>query len=75
MLDKPPQSLKRIVRKVVSDNSLKRFFKLLKKRSTQNQFNALVSLVYNIGINGFEKAPFKTVNVNPNDQTIKKMHL
>jgi GH24 family phage-related lysozyme (muramidase) len=35
------------------------FLNYLKKEASQNQFNALVSLVYNIGINGFEKASLK----------------
>lgn len=58
--------------RIVSDNFAKDVFKLLKKEVTQNQFNALVSLAYNIGINGFAKSTvLKRVNVNPNDPTIK----
>jgi len=37
----------------------------------QNQFNALCSLAYNIGINGFKNSTvLKKVNKNPNDPTI-----
>lgn len=45
---------------------------LIKKTITQNQFNAMVSLAYNIGIGAFSKSTLlKKVNVNPNDPTIK----
>lgn len=58
--------------RVVSDNFAKQVNQLLTKEVTQNQFNALVSLAYNIGINAFRKSTvLKRVNVNPNDPTIK----
>mgnify|MGYP003525686604 CR=1 FL=1 len=58
--------------RVVSDNFAKQVNSLLTKEVTQNQFNALVSLAYNIGINAFRKSTvLKRVNVNPNDPTIK----
>ena len=58
--------------RIVSDNFAKQVFALLKKEVNQNQFNALVSLAYNIGINGFAKSTvLRRVNVNPNDPTIK----
>jgi lysozyme len=58
--------------RVISDNFAKKVNELLKKEVTQNQFNALVSLAYNIGINGFAKSTvLKRVNINPNDPTIK----
>ena len=58
--------------RIVSDNFAKQVFALLKKEVNQNQFNALVSLAYNIGINGFAKSTvLKRVNINPNDPTIK----
>lgn len=42
----------------------------------QNQFNALVSLVYNIGSGGFKTSTvLKKVNDNPNDPTIKDAFL
>ncbi len=38
---------------------------------TQNNFNALVSLAYNIGVGGFKKSTVvKIVNNNPNDPRI-----
>jgi len=49
---------------------------LLKKTVTQNQFNALVSLAYNIGITGFKNSTvLRKVNINPNDPTIKEAFL
>lgn len=58
--------------RVTSDNFAKQVNSLLVKEVTQNQFNALVSLAYNIGINGFAKSTvLKRVNLNPNDPTIK----
>ena len=73
MQDKP-LTLREAVKlgRIVSDNFAKQVFALLKKEVTQNQFNALVSLAYNIGINGFAKSTvLKRVNINPNDPTIK----
>jgi len=58
--------------RITSDNFAKQVNELLTKEVTQNQFNALVSLAYNIGINGFAKSTvLKRVNTNPNDPTIK----
>lgn len=38
---------------------------------TQNQFNALCSLCYNIGVHGFKKSTVvRRVNANPNDPKI-----
>ena len=45
---------------------------LVKSKVNQNQFNALVSLAYNIGINGFANSTvLRKVNINPNDPKIK----
>jgi lysozyme len=42
----------------------------------QNQFNALVSLCFNIGVNGFKGSTLlKRVNDNPHDPTIKDAFL
>lgn len=50
--------------------------KVIKKPLTQNQFNALVSLAYNIGLGAFEKSTIlKLVNNNPNDANIAKEFL
>ena len=58
--------------RVISDNFAKDVFALLKKEVTQNQFNALVSLAYNIGVPAFTKSTvLRRVNINPNDPTIK----
>lgn len=46
---------------------------LIKSTVNQNQFNALVSLAYNIGITGFKNSTvLRKVNLNPNDKTIEK---
>lgn len=46
---------------------------LLKTKVNQNQFNALVSLAYNIGITAFRNSTvLRKVNINPNDPTIKE---
>lgn len=45
---------------------------LVKSNVNQNQFNALVSLAYNIGIGALGKSTIlKKVNLNPNDATIR----
>jgi lysozyme len=45
--------------------------KLIKANLNQNQFNAITSLAYNIGIAGLAKSTLlKKVNINPNDPTI-----
>lgn len=45
--------------------------RLLKTNISQNQFDALVSLTYNIGIGSFKKSNLlKLVNLNPNDPEI-----
>lgn len=43
----------------------------LKVKVNQNQFNAMVSITYNIGINGFKNSTFlRLVNKDPNDHNI-----
>ena len=45
--------------------------KLIKANINQNQFNAIASLAYNIGIGATAKSTLlKKVNINPNDPTI-----
>jgi lysozyme len=59
--------------KVTADNFAKVVDELVKSDVNQNQFNALVSLAYNIGLNGFENSTaLRKVNINPNDKTIGK---
>jgi len=46
--------------------------KLVKSNVNQNQFNALVSLAYNIGLNGFKNSTaLRKVNADPNDGKIQ----
>lgn len=55
-----------------ANNFAKEVEKLVKSKVNQNQFNALVSLAYNIGITGFKNSTvLRKVNLNPNDPTIK----
>jgi lysozyme len=62
--------------KVVSDNFASKVHSLIKKDVTQNQFSALVSLAYNIGLGNFGKSTLlKLVNINPNDAMISKEFL
>lgn len=57
--------------KVTADRFAAAIDKLIKSKINQNQFNALVSIGYNIGINGFASSSFlKLVNANPNDHNI-----
>ena len=49
---------------------------LIKKPVTQNQFNSLVSIAYNIGLGAFASSTLlKLVNINPNDAVIAKEFL
>ena len=58
--------------KITADKFAKQVGALVKSNVNQNQFNALVSIAYNIGINGFRTSSFlKLVNKNPNDPKIK----
>lgn len=46
--------------------------KLIKKPLNQNQFDSIISLVYNIGLTNFKKSTLlKKLNINPDDITIK----
>lgn len=50
--------------------------KVITKNLTQNQFNALVSFCYNIGIAGFNGSTLlKKVNANPNNPDIRNQFM
>ena len=50
--------------------------KMIKSNINQNQFNAIVSLAYNIGLSALAKSSLlRKVNVNPNDPTITNSFL
>lgn len=56
---------------ITADSFAQKVDRLVKSKVNQNQFNALVSIAYNIGINGFTNSSFlRLVNVNPNDHNI-----
>ena len=58
--------------KITADTFALRVIKRVTKKITQNQFNALVSFAYNVGIGAFEKSTLlKKVNINPNDLSVK----
>lgn len=58
--------------KITADRFAAEVTALIKSKVNQNQFNALVSIAYNIGVNGFRTSSFlKLVNKNPNDPKIK----
>jgi lysozyme len=49
---------------------------LVKSQLTQNQFNALVSFTYNVGVGNLQRSTvLKRINANPNDPTIKEAFL
>ena len=74
MLDKPITTIEaERLGKVIADRFAAEVTALIKSNVNQNQFNALVSIAYNIGINGFKASSFlKLVNKNPNDPKIKE---
>lgn len=58
--------------KITADKFASQVDSLVKSDINQNQFNALVSLAYNIGINGFKKSTvLRLVNSNPNNAKIQ----
>ena len=61
---------------IVADKFALNVAKLITKEVNQKQFNALVSLAYNIGINAFKVSTvLRLVNNNPNDANIAKAFL
>ena len=74
MLDKPITKIEaERLGNVIADRFAAKVTALIKSKVNQNQFNALVSIAYNIGINGFKSSSFlKLVNKNPNDPKIKE---
>lgn len=72
MLDKPitkDQAFELF--KLVADRFALRVSKLITSAVNQNQFNACVSIAYNIGMGNFGGSTLlKKVNANPNDITI-----
>lgn len=58
--------------KIVADRFAKDVSSVLKKPVNQNQFNALVSFAYNVGMGNLKSSTLlKKVNVNPADESIK----
>jgi len=49
---------------------------LIKSKVTNNQFSALVSFAYNVGIGNLKKSTLlKMVNINPNDPAIRRQFM
>ena len=60
----------------IADDFAKHVNSLLAKEVSQEQFNALVSICYNIGKTNFSKSTLlKLVNINPKDENIYKEFL
>lgn len=56
---------------VVQNNFIEPVKRLLKVTLNDNQFSALVSFAYNVGIGNFQKSTLlRIVNTNPNDERI-----
>ena len=74
MLDKPlTLNEAKTLSRTVADIFANKVDYLVTSNINQNQFNALVSLAYNIGIHGFIKSTvLKLVNKNPNDPMISQ---
>ena len=74
MLDKPlTLDEAKTLSRSVADIFANKVDYLVTSNINQNQFNALVSLAYNIGIHGFIKSTvLKLVNKNPNDPMIRQ---
>jgi lysozyme len=61
---------------IVADDFAKRVVPLIKKPLTQNQFNALVSFAFNLGVRALQNSTLlRLVNINPNDANIAKEFL
>jgi lysozyme len=62
--------------KIVADDFAKRVLPLIKKPVTQNQFNALVSFAFNLGVRALQNSTLlRLLNNNPNDANIAKEFL
>jgi lysozyme len=63
--------------KIIADEFAIKLSKLITSNVNQNQFNALVSFAYNVGIYGFANSTLlKKVNNNPDDlTTVSYTHL
>jgi len=58
--------------KTVADRFALSVARYIKKPVTQNQFNSMVSMAYNIGTGAFSGSTLvKKVNINPDDATIR----
>jgi lysozyme len=58
--------------RILADRFASDVLKLVKSKVNQNQFNALVSFAYNVGIGNLRNSTLlKKVNADPNDETIE----
>lgn len=74
--DKVSQQRAEEIFKFFADRFARQVDAVITKPVTQNQFNAVVSLAYNIGISAFQKSTLlRKLNANPNDSTIRNEFL
>jgi lysozyme len=61
---------------VLENNFASQVKRLIKSRVTNNQFSALVSFAYNVGIGNLKRSTLlKLVNSNPNDPAIRNQFM
>lgn len=72
MGDKITKEQADVLFKLYADKFASEVSKVIVATITQNQFNALVSFAYNVGITNLKKSTLlKKVNLNPSDETIE----
>jgi lysozyme len=61
---------------ILENNFASQVKRLIKSRVTNNQFSALVSFAYNVGIGNLKRSTLlKLVNSNPNDPAIRQQFM
>ena len=61
---------------VLENNFASQIKRLIKSRVTNNQFSALVSFAYNVGVGNLKRSTLlKLVNSNPNDPAIRNQFM
>ena len=61
---------------ILENNFASQVKRLIKSRVTNNQFSALVSFAYNVGVGNLKRSTLlKLVNSNPNDPAIRNQFM